>query len=117
MQYLGRINIMNILQNKPGKIILILGVFAALVGVVHVVPLASAAEYGDISSSSDLSTKIKVGKSDIGDNASSNAHMSGQMGSNMSMSGQTDSSMNASVTTKSQGDSHQNDNAASNEYE
>src|SRR5574337_740214 len=115
MQCLDKKHTTNILHNKTGKIILILGLFAGLVGVVHVVPFASA-DYGDVASSSDLSTKIHVEKSDIGENASSDVHMSGQMGSNMSMSGQSDSSTNASVTTKSQDESHDN-HAISNESE
>lgn len=116
MKSLGRIDIVNILQNKFGKIIVILGIFVALAGAMHIVTLVYA-DYGDMGASSDLSTKIKVGKSDIGENASSDEHMSGQMGSNMNMSGQTDSSMNASVTTKSQDESHENDHASSNESE
>ena len=115
MQCLDRKHVTDILQNKTNRIILILGLFAGLVGVVHVVPFASA-DYGDVASSSDLSTKIHVGKSDIGENASSDVHMSGQMGSNMSMSGQSDSSANASVT-KSQDESHENSHASSNESE
>ncbi|MHB8602629.1 MAG: MG2 domain-containing protein [Nitrosotalea sp.] len=107
---------MNTLQNKFGKIVLILGIFVALAGMMHLVTLAHA-DSGGVDSSSDLSTKIKVGKSDIGENASSDAHMSGQMGSNMSMSGQSDSSMNASSTAKSQEASHENGHAASNESE
>src|SRR5574337_1153389 len=63
MQCLDKKHTTNILHNKTGKIILILGLFAGLVGVVHVVPFASA-DYGDVESSSDLSTKIPVGKSD-----------------------------------------------------
>ncbi len=115
MRYLDRKHVTDILQNKTNKIILILGLFAGLIGVVHVVPFASA-DYGDVVSSSDLSTKIHVGKSDIGANASSDVHMSGQMGSNMSMSEQSDSSANASVT-KSQDESHENSHVSSDESE
>ena len=124
MKYLDRKNTINILQNKSGKIILILGIFAGLVGVIHLVSFASA-DYGGLDSSSDLSTKIHVGKSDIGANSSSDVHMSGQMGSNMNMSGQTDSNMNMSgqtdsnmnmsSNTKSQDESHENNHASSNE--
>lgn len=109
----GRLDIMNI-QNKSGKIILILGVFAGLIGITNLVPYASA-DYG-MDSSSDLSTKIHVGKSDIGGNASSDTSMSGQSGSNMSMSSQITSSTNASVT-KSQDESHENSHASTNESE
>lgn len=116
MQRLDKKHVTNILQNKTSKIILILGLFAGLVGVVHVMPFASA-DYGDVESSSDLSTKIHVEKSGIGENASSDVHMSGQIGSNMSMSGQSDSNTNASVTTKSQDESHENSHASSNESE
>lgn len=116
MQCLDKKHVTDILQNKTGKIILILGLFAGLAGVVHVVPFAFA-DYGDVESSSDLSGKIHVGKSDIGTNASSDVHLSGQMGSNMSMSGHSDSDTNASVTTKSQDESHENSAASSNEYE
>ena len=116
MQYDDKKDTVNISYHKTGKIVLILGLFAVLIGVVHVMPFASA-DYGDIQSSSDLSSKIHVGKSDIGENASSDAHLSGQMGSNMSMSGQSDSSANASVTTKSQDESHENSHASSNEAE
>ncbi|CUR52310.1 conserved exported protein of unknown function [Nitrosotalea devaniterrae] len=116
MKCLDSKNAINILQNKSGKIILILGLFAVLVGTTHLVSLASA-DYGGLDSSSDLSTKIHVEKSGIGENASSDAHMSGQMSSNMSMSGQSDSSANASVTTKSQDESHENSHASSNESE
>jgi hypothetical protein len=108
MQCTGILDMVNA-QNKSGRIILILGIFAGLVGVTHLVPFASA-DYG-MDSSSDLSTKIHVGKSDIGGNVSSDAGMSGQMGSNMSMSGQ--SSANASVTTQSQDESNANSNADS----
>ncbi len=104
------------LKNKSGKIILILGIFAVLVGVTHLVSFASA-DYGGLDSSSDLSSQIHVGKSSIGGNASSSASMSGQTGSNMSMSGQSDSSVNASITTKSQDESHENNHAISNESE
>ena len=116
MQRLDKKHVTNILQNKTSKIILILGLFAGLVGVVHGMPFASA-DYGDVESSSDLSTKIHVEKSGIGENASSDVHMSGQIGSNMSMSGQSDSNTNASVTTKSQDESHENSHASSNESE
>lgn len=116
MQCFDKKHVTNTLQNKTSKIILIVGLFAGLVGVVHDIPFASA-DYGDVKSSADLSAKIHVGKSDIGENASSDVHMSGQMGSNMSMSGQSDSSTNASVTTKSQDDSHENSHASSNESE
>lgn len=116
MQCIDKKHVKSILQNKTGKIILILSLFAGLVGVVHVVPFASA-DYGDVESSSDLSSKIHVGKSDIGENASSDVHLSGQMGSNMSMSGQSDSSSNASVTMKSQDESHEDSHASSNESE
>src|SRR5574337_280233 len=115
MQCFDKKHVTNTLQNKTSKIILIVGLFAGLVGVVHDIPFASA-DYGDVKSSADLSAKIHVGKSDIGENASSDVHMSGQMGSNMSMSGQSDSSTNASVTTKSQDESHDN-HAISNESE
>ena len=76
MRSLGRLNFINALQNRSGKIILILGIFAGLVGVMHLVPYASA-DYG-VDSSSDLSTKIHVGKSTIGENSSSDMNMSDQ---------------------------------------
>lgn len=115
MQYFDKKHVKSILRNKTSKSILILGLFAGLVGIVHVMPFASA-DYG-MDSSSDLSTKIHVGKSDIGTNASSDVHMSGHMSSNMSMSGQSSSSTNASITTKSQDESHENNHASSNESE
>ncbi len=115
MQCLDKKHVKNMLHNKTGKIILVLSLFAGLIGVVHVIPFASAD--GGLGSSSDLSTKIHVGKSDIGENASSDVHVSGQMGSNMSMSGQSDSNTNASVTMKSQDESHENSHASSNESE
>lgn len=113
MRYLDRLDIMNV-QHKSDKIILIMGIFAGLVGIMHLAPYASA-DYG-VDSSSDLSTKIHVGKSDIGANSSSDASMSGQTGSNMHMLGKFDSSTNASVT-KSQDESHENSHASSNENE
>ncbi|MGI0017166.1 MAG: MG2 domain-containing protein [Nitrosotalea sp.] len=116
MKYDSSKNIINLLQNKPGKIILILGIFAGLVGVTHLVSFASA-DYGGLDSSSDLSSQIHVGKSKIGENASSDTSMSDQTGSNMSMSGQSDSSVNASVTTKSHDESNENSHASSNESE
>ena len=114
MRSLGRLDLISILQNRTGKIILILGIFAGLIGVIHLVSYASA-DYG-MDSSSDLSTKIQVGKSHIGENASSDMNMSGQSssGSGMSMSGKFDSSTNASVT-KSQDESHENYHASANE--
>lgn len=110
MRSLGRLSIINALQNRSGRIILILGVFAGLVGIMHFAPYASA-DYG-VDSSSDLSTKIKVGKSNIGENSSSDMTMSGQSG--MNMSGKLDSSTNASVTT-SQDKSNENSHASTSE--
>lgn len=110
MQYLGD-DILST-QNKSSKIILILGIFAGLIGIMHLAPYASA-DYG-VDSSSDLSTKIHVGKSDIGANSSSDTSVSGQSG--MHMSGKFDSSTNASVT-KSQDESHENSHASANESE
>jgi len=89
-----------------------LGIFAGLVGIMHLVPYASA-DYG-MDSSSDLTTKIHVGKSSIGENSSSDMNMSGQSGSGMQMSGKVDSSTNASVT-KSQDEYHENSHASANE--
>jgi predicted secreted protein with PEFG-CTERM motif len=116
MRYLGNTDIRNTWQSESGKIVLILSIFAALVGVMYVIPCASA-DKGGLGVSSDLSEKIHVGKSDVGANSSSNTGMSGTIGSNMSMSGQTDSSMNMSSNTKSQDDSHENNHASSNESE
>ena len=112
MQLLDRLDVSSALQNRFGKLILILGVFAGLVGVIHLIPTVSA-DYG-MDSSSDLSTKIQVGKSHIGENASSDMNMSDQSGSGMSMSGKLDSSTNASVT-RSQDESHENYHASENE--
>ena len=110
----GKLNVINALQHRSAKIILILGIFAGLVGVMHLVPYASA-DYG-VDSSSDLSTKIHVGKSTIGENSSSDMNMSDQSGSDMKMSGKLDSSTNASVT-KSQDEYHENGHASANESE
>lgn len=114
MRSLDRLNFTNALQNRSGKIILILGIFAGLVGIMHLAPCASA-DYG-MDSSSDLSSKIQVGKSSIGENSSSDMKMSGQSGSGMQMSGKLDSSTNASVT-KSQDEYHENSHASANESE
>jgi len=112
MRYLGKSDIISALQNRSGKIILILGVFAGLVGIIHLAPYVSA-DYG-MDSSSDLSSKIQVGKSDIGENSSSDMKMSGQSGSGVQMSGKLDSSTNASAT-KSQDEYHENSHASANE--
>lgn len=114
MRYRGKSDITRDLQTRSGKIILILGIFAGLVGIIHLAPYASA-DYG-MDSSSDLSTKIHVGKSNIGENSSSDVNMSGQSGSGMQMSGKSDSSTNASVT-KSQDEYHENSHASTNESE
>jgi predicted secreted protein with PEFG-CTERM motif len=117
MRYLGNVGIRNtLLQGEPGKVVLILSIFAALVGVMYVIPYASA-DKGGLDVSSDLSSKIHVGKSDVGTNSSSDTSMSGNIGSNMSMSGQSDSSMNMSSNVKSQDESHENYHASSNESE
>jgi len=113
MRSLDRLNFTNALQNRSGKIILILGIFAGLVGIMHLAPCASA-DYG-MDSSSDLSSKIQVGKSSIGENSSSDMKMSGQSGSGVQMSGKLDSSTNASAT-KSQDEYHENSHASANEY-
>lgn len=110
MRSLGRLSIISALQNRSGRFILILGVFVGLVGIMHLAPYASA-DYG-VDSSSDLSTKIKVGKSNIGENSSSDVTMSGQSG--MNMSGKLDSSTNESVTT-SQDKSNENSHTSTNE--
>lgn len=110
MRSLGRLSIISALQNRSGRFILILGVFVGLVGIMHLAPYASA-DYG-VDSSSDLSTKIKVGKSNIGENSSSDMTMSGQSG--MNMSGKLDSSTNESVTT-SQDKSNENSHTSTNE--
>jgi len=112
MRYLGKSDITSALQNRSSKILIILGIFAGLVGIMHLVPYASA-DYG-MDSSSDLTTKIHVGKSSIGENSSSDMNMSGQSGSGMQMSGKVDSSTNASVT-KSQDEYHENSHASANE--
>ncbi len=114
MRYLGKSDIINGIYNRSGKIILILGIFAGLVGIMHLAPYASA-DYG-MDSSSDLSTKIQAGKSTIGENSSSDVNMSGQSGSGMQMSGKFDSSTNASVT-QSQDKSNENYHASANESE
>lgn len=116
MKYLGNVNIINTLHDKSGKIILILGIFACLIGITCLTPSASA-DYGGADVSSDLSTKIHVGKSSIGENSSSDTTVSSQNDSGMHLSGKFDSNTNASVATKSQSESHENSNAPSNESE
>ena len=112
MRSLGRLAVIDASQNRSAKIILILGIFAGLIGIIHLTPYASA-DYG-MDSSSDLSTKIHVGKSTIGENSSSDINMSDKSRSGMQMSGKFDSSTNASVT-KSQDESHENSHASANE--
>ena len=100
-------------QNKF-KIILVLGVFAGLVGFVHIVPFVYA-DKNNLDASSGLSSDIHVGKSEIGVNSSSDSSASEHAGSGMS--GEIHSDTNASVTAGSSDDSHENSHAASNESE
>lgn len=113
MRYLGNLDIINNLYDNSDKTLLILGIFVGVISMVCLTPYASA----DTGISSDLSTKIHVGKSIVGENSSSDSRMSGQDDSNVNMSGKFDSSVNASVTAKSQNTYHENNPAISNESE
>ncbi|HEX5457903.1 MAG TPA: MG2 domain-containing protein [Candidatus Nitrosotalea sp.] len=112
MKYSGMSDIVKF-SNKL-KIILVLGVFAGLVGFVHLAPFVYA-DKNNLDASSGLSTDIHVGKSEIGANSSSDASVSGHEGSGMS--GEINSDTNASVTAGSSDDSHENSHAASSESE
>ncbi len=112
MPHSDRINIFKS-RNKL-KVILILGVFAGLVGFVHLAQFVYA-DKNNLDVSSDLSTKIHLGKSEIGVNSSSNENTSSHDDSGMSSAIQSDT--NASVTLRSQDESHENYHAASNENE
>ncbi len=100
-------------QNKL-NVILILGVFAGLVGFVHLVPFVYA-DKNNLDVSSDLSTQIHLGKSEIGANSSSNENASSH--GNSDMSSEIKSDIKTSVTSSSQDESHENYHAASNENE
>ena len=131
MKYFGIKDIISKSQNKF-KVILFLTVFAGLVGFVHIVPLVHA-DQNNVDASSDLSTKIHVGKSEIGASSSSDVNESSHEDSGMSakihsdvnesshegsdMSNKMNSDTNASVTSRSQDESHENYHAASNESE
>jgi hypothetical protein len=101
-------------QNKF-KIILVLGVFAGLVGFVHIAPFVYA-DKNNLDASSGLSTDIHVGKSEIGANSSSDESASEHY-TGSGMSGTVSSDTNASVTARSQNDSHENSHATSSESE